>query len=197
DLADESLTPRGWTTYRKPAAVPLRDARIQELHVRDFSAEDATADHPGTYLAFTDRDSDGTEHLRELAEAGTSYVHLLPVFDIATIPERTADQATADCDLAALPADSARQQECVAAAAAKDAYNWGYDPYHYTVPEGSYATDPDGTARTVEFRKMVKALNEDGLRVVMDVVYNHTAAGGQAETSVLDRVVPGYYHRLL
>ena len=85
----------------------------------------------------------------------------------------------------------------MAKTAAKDAYNWGYDPYHYTVPEGSYATDPDGTARTVEFRKMVKALNDDGLRVVMDVVYNHTAASGQATTSVLDRIVPGYYQRLL
>jgi pullulanase-type alpha-1,6-glucosidase len=85
----------------------------------------------------------------------------------------------------------------VAKAAAKDAYNWGYDPYHYTVPEGSYATDPDGTDRTVEFRKMVKSLNEDGLRVVMDVVYNHTTASGQAGTSVLDKVVPGYYQRLL
>ena len=81
--------------------------------------------------------------------------------------------------------------------AAKDAYNWGYDPYHYTVPEGSYATDPDGTGRTAEFRKMVKSLNEDGLRVVMDVVYNHTTASGQADTSVLDKVVPGYYQRLL
>ncbi|MFJ5259324.1 pullulanase-type alpha-1,6-glucosidase [Streptomyces sp. NPDC088387] len=197
DLADRSLKPSGWTTLRKPKAVPLRDARIQELHVRDFSVADPTAAHPGTYLAFTDQQSDGTRHLRKLAQAGTSYVHLLPVFDIATIPERREDQATVDCDLASLPADSERQQECVAEVAAKDAYNWGYDPYHYTVPEGSYATDPDGTARTVEFREMVKALNNDGLRVVMDVVYNHTAAAGQADTSVLDRIVPGYYQRLL
>jgi pullulanase-type alpha-1,6-glucosidase len=197
DLADKSLAPSGWSTLKKPKAVPLRAAQIQELHVRDFSVEDRTARHRGTYLAFTDRDSDGGRHLRKLAEAGTSYVHLLPVFDIATIPEKRSDQATVDCDLAALPADSEKQQECVAKAAAKDAYNWGYDPYHYTVPEGSYATDPDGTARTVEFRKMVKALNEDGLRVVMDVVYNHTAASGQARTSVLDRIVPGYYQRLL
>ncbi|GAA4787976.1 pullulanase-type alpha-1,6-glucosidase [Streptomyces ziwulingensis] len=197
DLADRSLAPRDWARYEKPEAVPPRDARIQELHVRDFSVEDRTAKHPGTYLAFTDKDSDGSKHLRKLAAAGTSYVHLLPVFDIATIPERKAGQARVTCDLAALPADSDAQQECVARAAAKDAYNWGYDPYHYTVPEGSYATDPDGTARTVEFRKMVRALNEDGLRVVMDVVYNHTAASGQAPASVLDRIVPGYYQRLL
>ncbi|MFI8169043.1 pullulanase-type alpha-1,6-glucosidase [Streptomyces sp. NPDC085931] len=197
DLADKALRPAGWSTYTKPKAVPLRDAQIQELHVRDFSVEDRTAKHPGTYLAFTDKASDGSKHLRELAKAGTSYVHLLPAFDIATIPERRADQARTDCDLASHPADSDKQQECVGKIAAKDAYNWGYDPYHYTVPEGSYATDPDGTARTVEFRRMVKALNDDGLRVVMDVVYNHTAAAGQEKTSVLDRIVPGYYQRLL
>ncbi|MEV6402589.1 pullulanase-type alpha-1,6-glucosidase [Streptomyces bobili] len=197
DLADRSLAPKGWSKLAKPAAVPLKDAQIQELHVRDFSVADRTAADPGTYLAFTDRDSAGSKHLRELARSGTSYVHLLPAFDIATIPEKKADQATVDCDLASYPADSDKQQECVGKAAAKDAYNWGYDPYHYTVPEGSYATDPDGTARTVEFREMVKALNQDGLRVVMDVVYNHTAAAGQASTSVLDKVVPGYYQRLL
>ncbi|WP_155055038.1 pullulanase-type alpha-1,6-glucosidase [Streptomyces blattellae] len=197
DLADKALAPSGWTSLKKPEAVPLKDAQIQELHIRDFSVEDRTAEHPGTYLAFTDRASDGSRHLRQLAEAGTSYVHLLPAFDIATIPEKRSDQATTDCDLASYPADSGRQQECVGQIAANDAYNWGYDPYHYTVPEGSYATDPDGTGRTVEFRQMVKALNEDGLRVVMDVVYNHTAASGQAETSVLDRIVPGYYQRLL
>ncbi|MFF6954176.1 pullulanase-type alpha-1,6-glucosidase [Streptomyces iakyrus] len=197
DLDDKALKPSGWSAYTKPKAVPLRDAQIQELHIRDFSVEDRTAKHPGTYLAFTDKASDGSKHLRELAKAGTSYVHLLPAFDIATIPERKSDQAKTDCDLASFPADSDQQQECVGKIAAKDAYNWGYDPFHYTVPEGSYATDPDGTDRTVEFRKMVRALNDDGLRVVMDVVYNHTAASGQADTSVLDRIVPGYYQRLL
>ncbi|MFE0513127.1 pullulanase-type alpha-1,6-glucosidase [Streptomyces sp. NPDC058964] len=199
DLNDKALAPGGWSSLRKPKAVPLKDAQIQELHIRDFSVADKTvpAKDQGTYLAFTDKGSDGSKHLRELAKSGTSYVHLLPAFDIATIAEKKADQATPDCDLASYAADSDKQQECVAKTAAKDAYNWGYDPYHYTVPEGSYATDPDGTARTVQFRKMVKGLNEDGLRVVMDVVYNHTAASGQADTSVLDRIVPGYYQRLL
>lgn len=197
DLDARNLAPSGWSALKKPKAVPLRDAQIQELHIRDFSVEDRTAKHPGTYLAFTDKDSKGSEHLRELAKAGTSYVHLLPAFDIATIPERKSEQATPDCDLNSFGAASDRQQECVGKSAAKDAYNWGYDPYHYTVPEGSYASDPDGTARTVEFRQMVKSLNADGLRVVMDVVYNHTAASGQAKTSVLDRIVPGYYQRLL
>ncbi|MEU7579187.1 pullulanase-type alpha-1,6-glucosidase [Streptomyces sp. NPDC041068] len=199
DLDAKSLAPKGWSTLRKPRAVPLNDAQIQELHIRDFSASDRTAKarHRGTYLAFTDARSKGSRHLKKLAKAGTSYVHLLPAFDIATIPERRADQNTPDCDLASHAADSEKQQECVAAVAADDAYNWGYDPFHYTVPEGSYATDPEGTRRTVEFREMVKALNGEGLRVVMDVVYNHTAASGQDPKSVLDRIVPGYYHRLL
>ncbi|WP_416962057.1 pullulanase-type alpha-1,6-glucosidase [Streptomyces sp. Agncl-13] len=199
DLTDKSLAPSGWSSLKKPKAVALKDAEIQELHVRDFSVDDKTvpAADRGMYLAFTDKDSDGSKHLRELAESGTSYVHLLPAFDIATIPEKKSEQSATDCDLASYAADSEKQQECVAAVAAKDAYNWGYDPYHFTVPEGSYATDPDGTGRTVEFREMVKSLNQDGLRVVMDVVYNHTAASGQADTSVLDKIVPGYYQRLL
>ncbi|MET7882959.1 pullulanase-type alpha-1,6-glucosidase [Streptomyces avermitilis] len=199
DLDDRSLAPSGWSSLKKPKAVPLRDAEIQELHIRDFSEADNTvpAKDRGTYLAFTDKNSDGSRHLRQLAESGTSYVHLLPAFDIATIAEKKSGQQTTDCDLASYAADSEKQQECITAVAAKDAYNWGYDPYHYTVPEGSYATDANGTRRTVEFRRMVKSLNQDGLRVVMDVVYNHTAAAGQADTSVLDRIVPGYYQRLL
>lgn len=81
------------------------------------------------------------------------------------------------------------------AVADTDGFNWGYDPWHYTVPEGSYAAQPDGAARVKEFREMVQALGRIGLRVVMDVVYNHTSASGQNERSVLDRIVPGYYHR--
>ncbi|MFD8010560.1 pullulanase-type alpha-1,6-glucosidase [Streptomyces sp. NPDC058955] len=198
DLADPKLAPAGWKTLRKPAAVPLRDAQIQELHVRDFSIADPTAKagHRGTFLAFTDEDSKGSRHLKALADSGTSYVHLLPAFDIGTIPEKKSDQTAPACDLKVYAPDSEEQQACVTAAAAKDAYNWGYDPLHYTVPEGSYSTDPDGTRRTVEFRQMVQALNGQGLRTVMDVVYNHTVAAGQSDRSVLDRIVPGYYQRL-
>ncbi|MFF9686158.1 pullulanase-type alpha-1,6-glucosidase [Streptomyces sp. NPDC014623] len=197
DLDDPKLAPRGWTGLRKPAATPLRDARIQELHVRDFSVTDTTSKHPGEYLAFTDTRSDGMKHLKELADSGTSHVHLLPVFDIGTIPERKTDQQKPACDLSAHAPDSEEQQACVSKAAAKDAFNWGYDPLHYTVPEGSYASDPDGTKRTVEFRRMVQGLNGAGLRTVMDVVYNHTVASGQDDKSVLDKIVPGYYQRLL
>ncbi|MFK0098582.1 pullulanase-type alpha-1,6-glucosidase [Streptomyces sp. NPDC091040] len=197
DLEDRKLAPKGWDTLRKPAAVPLRDAQIQELQIRDFSIADPTSRHPGEYLAFTDTRSDGMKHLKQLADSGTSYVHLLPAFDIGTIPEKKKDQQKPACDLSVYAPDSAEQQACVAKAAAKDAFNWGYDPLHYTVPEGSYASDPDGTKRTVEFRQMVQGLNGAGLRTVMDVVYNHTVASGQDEKSVLDRIVPGYYQRLL
>ena len=81
----------------------------------------------------------------------------------------------------------------------KDAFNWGYDPWHFSAPEGSYASTAakaDGGARVAEFRTMVGGLHRDGLRVVLDQVFNHTAASGQDAKSVLDRVVPGYYHRL-
>ncbi|WP_432036802.1 pullulanase-type alpha-1,6-glucosidase [Streptomyces cucumeris] len=197
DLADPGLAPAGWSSLEKPDAVPARDARIEELHIRDFSIADRTSAHRGQYLAFTDRRSDGMRQLRRLARAGTSYVHLLPAFDFGTVPERRSAQAEPGCALDSLPADSERQQSCVGETAAKDGFNWGYDPLHYTVPEGSYASDPDGPVRTREFRRMVAGLNRAGLRTVMDVVYNHTVASGQDPRSVLDRIVPGYYHRLL
>lgn len=89
-------------------------------------------------------------------------------------------------------------QAAVAGVANTDAFNWGYDPWHWMTPEGSYATDGNqiGGARTLEYREMVQALHQMGLRVVQDVVFNHTYASGQERTSVLDRIVPGYYHRL-
>jgi len=93
--------------------------------------------------------------------------------------------------------DGETQQQAVSAVSERDCFNWGYDPVHFTAPEGSYATDPaDGAVRIVEFRRMVQALHRAGLRVGMDVVYNHTYASGQDRWSVLDRIVPGYYHRL-
>ncbi|MEU9742076.1 pullulanase-type alpha-1,6-glucosidase [Micromonospora chersina] len=199
DLADPALAPAGWANLRKPKAVPSAKAQIQEVSVRDFSIADTTvpADRRGTYLAFTDPNTAGMTHLKALGDAGVNYLHLLPAFDFATIPEKRADQAQPACDLAALPPDSDEQQKCVAAVAGKDGYNWGYDPLHYTVPEGGYAVDPAGAKRTTEFRQMVAGINQAGLRVVMDVVYNHTSAAGTDPKSVLDQVVPGYYQRLL
>jgi pullulanase-type alpha-1,6-glucosidase len=198
DLTDRRLTPAGWYSLAKPELAQPENSTIDELHIRDFSINDTTvpADHRGTYLAFTDGQSAGMQHLATLARAGLNTVHLLPAFDIATIEENRSAQLTPACDLPSLPPDSQQQQACVGAVADKDGFNWGYDPLHYTTPEGSYSTNPDGAGRTKEFRQMVAGLNGIGLRVVMDVVYNHTAASGQADNSILDRVVPGYYQRL-
>ncbi len=198
DLSDPSLAPAGWAGLTKPALAAPEDISIYELHLRDFSINDATvpAADRGTYLAFADTNSDGMRHLRELTDAGLTHLHLLPVFDIATIDENRANHEQPPCDLASFPGDSDQQQACIAQVRDSDGFNWGYDPWHYTVPEGSYATNPDGATRTLEFRRMVQAINQSGLRVVMDVVYNHTNAAGQAPKSVLDRIVPGYYHRL-
>ncbi len=198
DLDDPDLAPAGWDHLHKPALGTPEDTSVYELHVRDFSVHDRTvpAGHRGTYLAFTDHDSAGMRHLRRLAEAGLTTVHLLPVNDIATIEERRSQQREPPCDLPSFPPASEQQQACVAKVADSDGFNWGYDPLHYTTPEGSYATDPEGPVRTRQFRSMVAGLNRSGLRVVMDVVYNHTPAAGQDPKSVLDRVVPGYYQRL-
>jgi len=196
DLDAASLKPDGWDALVKPALAAPEDITLYELHIRDFSAldESVPAAQRGTFAAFT-LDTPGTRHLKALAEAGLSHVHLLPAFDIATINE---DKSTwkQPADLSKLPGDSDGQQAEIAAIRGEDGYNWGYDPWHYGVPEGSYSTDPDGVARLVEFRRMVQAMNAMGLRVVMDVVYNHTNASGQNQHSVLDKVVPGYYHRL-
>jgi pullulanase-type alpha-1,6-glucosidase len=132
------------------------------------------------------------KHLKGLADAGLTDVHLMPVFDIASVPESGCTSPSP-----AGAADAQTEQATVMATAAGDCFNWGYDPWHYNAPEGSYASDAgDGGKRIVEFRQMVQALHAAGLRVGMDVVYNHTTASGQKDKSVLDRIVPGYYHRL-
>ncbi len=194
-LGDAGLRPRGWSRDVAPATVKRStDLAIYELHLRDFSIVDASvpAAHRGKYLAFTDADSAGMRHLRALARAGMTDVHLLPVFDLASVPERGCTTP----HVAGGPADET-QQAAVVAGAATDCFNWGYDPFHYDAPEGSYSTNADdGAVRVREFRAMVQGLHRAGLRVGMDVVYNHTASAGQNARAVLDRVVPGYYQRL-
>ena len=199
DLNDAELKPQGWDSVQKPALATPEDIVIYELHIRDFSVSDQTVPEElrGTYKAFTVKDSNGMKHLISLAQAGLTHIHLLPAFDIASVNEDKSTWQTVDEDkLKSYPPDSDQQSIAVSAITGTDGFNWGYDPLHYTTPEGSYATDPNGTPRIVEFREMVQSLNESGLRVVMDVVYNHTNASGQSNNSVLDRVVPGYYHRL-
>jgi pullulanase/glycogen debranching enzyme len=206
NLNDTDLKPDNWDTLTKPALQNFEDITIYEMHIRDFSINDLTvaeADR-GTYMAFTydgtgpDPNtalSDGMAHLLALRQAGLSHVHLLPTFDIASVPEGSVPR-----NVWPNPTGFGRaaqdQQTAVGTNRAADGFNWGYDPYHYGAVEGSYSTDPDdGTARILEFRRMVSALNQNGLRVVMDVVYNHTAASGLNDKSVLDKVVPGYYYR--
>jgi pullulanase-type alpha-1,6-glucosidase len=195
DLNTPQTKPQGWDQTALPATVNApSDLSIYELHVRDFSINDATvpAARRGKYLAFAESNSNGMKHLASLAAAGLTDVHLLPVFDIASVNEK-------GCTTPAIPAaapDSDAQQAAVAATAGGDCFNWGYDPHHFTTPDGSYASNAaDPLARIVEFRAMVQALNRAGLRVGMDVVYNHTTSSGQNATSVLDKVVPNYYFR--
>jgi pullulanase-type alpha-1,6-glucosidase len=199
DLSDPETMPDGWQDVAKPPLDAPEDSVIYELHVRDFSAFDTTVpqDLRGTFMAFTVMDSAGMRHLINLANAGLTHLHLLPAFDIATINEDPAERVEPDYDvMATFAPDSDQQQAMIDPIRDQDAFNWGYDPYHFNVPEGSYSTDPNGAQRILEFRSMVQSLNNVGLRVVMDVVYNHTNSAGQSERSVFDRIVPGYYHRL-
>jgi pullulanase len=195
DLDAPGLKPAGWDSTKALTRVKAQtDMVVYELHVRDFSINDPTVApaRRGKYAAFGDTRSNGMRHLAALSRAGMTDIHLLPVYDIASVPERgCVTPAPAGA------ADSDAQQALVRQSAATDCFNWGYDPYHYSAPEGSYASDPaDGARRIVEFREMVLNLHRAGLRVGMDVVYNHTFASGQQPKSVLDRIVPGYYHRL-
>jgi len=225
NLADADLKPAGWDGLAlAPLAAP-EDLSIYELHVRDFSIADSSvpAADRGKFTAFDIPGTAGRNHLQQLASAGLTAVHILPPFDIATVRENPADRVEIDDPVAALCAKNpAAASLCVSdagktirqamqdAVAANqldrpqqivewirdyDGFNWGYDPLHFGVPEGSYSTDPNGPKRILEFRRMVKGLNELGLRTIIDVVYNHTNASGQNSRSVLDRLVPGYYHR--
>lgn len=197
DLDDPALCPQVWDT---PAPQVAKDSArvVYELHLRDFSAADTTVPPAlrGTYAAFG-ATSAGTTHLRELAEAGVDTIHLLPVFDFSSVPEDPASRHEPEVPGGAGPA-SPRQQAALAAARETDSYNWGYDPWHWMAPEGSYAPagQGDGGARVASVREMVGHLHALGLQVVLDQVYNHTSAAGQDPRAVLDRIVPGYYHRL-
>lgn len=197
NLDDRDLKPRRWDRLRKPRLRAPEDIAIYELHVRDFSVHDKWVPDSikGTFRAFALPWSYGSRHLRRLSRAGLSHVHLLPAFDCATIPEDRNTHADPG-DLSVFAPNGTEQQEAIDAVRDQDGFNWCYDPFHYTAPEGSYSTDPDGPARIREFREMVAGLNRMGLRTVMDVVYNHTSGSQGGDKSVLDKIVPGYYHRL-
>jgi pullulanase len=204
DLDSPALKPAGWSqmarlfdrSLAKPAS---EDTVIYELHVRDFSWNDTSVPKQwrGKYRAFEHTQSAGMKHLKALAKAGITDIHLLPIFDFATVPEVHCGQAKIDLKQVAQDPASTQPQQAIAALKEQDCFNWGYDPLHFGAPEGSYATDADnGAARIRELRSMVLALKKLRLRVGMDVVYNHTSASGQALNSVLDKIVPSYYQRL-
>lgn len=163
--------PEGWEKDLRPPMSSPTDIVIYEMHHRDLSiAPDSGVKHKGKYLALTEEGTrsaeglaTGLDHLKEL---GVTHVHLLPSFDFGSI-------------------DESRLQDGV--------YDWGYDPKNYFVPEGSYATDPyDPAVRIREFKQMVRSLHRNGIRVVMDAVYNHTH---RTEESNFSLTVPGYYYR--
>lgn len=164
--------PDGWENDVHPPLKNYTDIMLYEVHVRDFSISQTSGmKNKGKFLAFTERgtknaagESTGIDHLKEL---GVTHIHLLPSFDFASIDETKLND---------------------------NKYNWGYDPVNYNVPEGSYSTDPyNPVTRIKEFKQMVQSLHQSGIRVIMDVVYNHTAA---AKDSHLNLLVPDYFYRM-
>lgn len=170
DIAETN--PDGWENDSRPPLKNFTDIILYELHVRDFSmSPNSGIKNKGKFLAFTEHgtknstgEMTGIDHLKEL---GITHVHLLPVFDYASVDESKPND---------------------------NKYNWGYDPLNYNLPEGSYSTNPkDPISRIREFKQMVQSLHNSGIRVVMDVVYNHTSA---SEKSHLNLLVPGYFYRM-
>jgi pullulanase len=167
-----STNPADWESDNRPPLDHHADIIIWEIHLRDFSIHPSSGNrYRGKYLSFTETGtmspdglSTGIDHIREL---GVTHVHLLPVYDFYTIDETRLD----------IPQ-----------------FNWGYDPKNYNVPQGSYSTNPfDGNVRIREFKKMVQALHNNGIRVIMDVVYNHMY---DAAASPFEQLTPGYFFRL-
>lgn len=166
-----STNPEGWAADKGPELKNITDAVIYEMHHRDFSVHPSSGIvHKGKFLALTEPatrstlgDATGIEHLKEL---GITHVHILPSYDYNSVDESN------------LPSNQ---------------YNWGYDPFNYNVPEGSYSTNPaDPAVRIREMKEMIKALHDAGIGVVMDVVYNHTANNDDSNFSL---TAPGYYYR--
>ena len=171
DLA--STNPEGWDSDANPnAGLTYNDAIIYELHVRDLSADkSAGISNVGKFLGLTETGTKtpggiptGLDHIKDL---GVTHLHLLPVYDFGSVDESRLGEAQ---------------------------FNWGYDPVNYNVPEGSYSTDPfNGEVRVKEMKQMVRALHENGISVVMDVVYNHVYS---AEKFCFNQIVPGYFSRI-
>ena len=163
--------PEGWENDVRPPLNSFADVVVYEMHHRDFSIGSSSGiTHKGKFLALTEEDTKsslgektGIDHLKEL---GVNHVHILPSYDYASVDESQPES---------------------------NQYNWGYDPLNYNVPDGSYATDPfTPSVRIKEFKQMVQALHKAGIRVVLDVVYNHTF---DLANSNFEKTVPGYFYR--
>jgi len=166
-----ATNPEGWADDQRPPLASPTDIIIYELHVRDLSTHPSSGiQHKGKFLGLAEAGTKspqglatGLDHIKEL---GVTHIHLLPSFDYLSVDETKLEG---------------------------NKFNWGYDPHLYNVPEGSYSSNPaDGALRIREFKQMVKTLHDNGLRVIMDVVYNHT---GATENSVFNQTLPGYYYR--
>ncbi len=146
-----ATNPEGWETDQRIESVNASDSIIYELHVRDFSISPSSGmKNKGKFLAFTETGTRSPEGLKtgidHLVELGITHVHLLPVYDFATVDEQSPDKS----------------------------YNWGYDPQNFNAPEGSYSTNPNTISRILELKMLVQSLHRAGICVVLDVVYNHT-----------------------
>ncbi|MGB4263076.1 MAG: type I pullulanase, partial [Fervidobacterium sp.] len=166
--------PQGWNNDKRPAMGAYEDAIIYEIHIADMTGLDnSNVKNKATYLGLTEKGTKGpngvTTALDHLVELGVTHVHILPMFDFWT-----GDEADRDFE---------------------KSYNWGYDPYLFTVPEGRYSTNPyDPSVRINEVKQMVKALHDNGIRVVLDMVFPHT--WGVGPMSPFDQAVPYYFYRL-
>jgi len=223
NLEDADLKPVDWDFHTIPVVNKVEDTIIYEGHIRNFSIRDQSTSvaNRGKYLAFTEMNSEPVKHLKALASAGLTHFQVLPANDYASVNEDSSTRVNLTdtvADLCAVDSTAAvcgvenntatlisvmqsydptsNKAQTLAESLRKwDSYNWGYDPKHFSVPEGSYSTDADGVSRIFEMRSMVKALHDIGLRASLDVVYNHTNSSGLWDNSVLDKMVPGYYYR--
>ncbi|MDE7464536.1 MAG: type I pullulanase, partial [Clostridiales bacterium] len=170
-----STAPDGWADHSIPNAVPFSNHVIYEAHLRDLTispSSGVSGAHRGKYLGLTERGDDGNlTPLDYIQKLGVTAVHFQPLFDFASVDESFK----------------------IATRNREGEYNWGYDPLNYNVPEGSYSTDSDNAAaRVKELKQMIMALHNAGIRVIMDVVYNHMY---DASTSSFQALVPNYYFR--
>ena len=180
----KATDPEGWAQDQHPVCKSPADLVIYEMHHRDFSIARPDAENPGKFLALSEPWA--ISHLKEL---GVNAIHILPSYDYGSV-----DETRIDPDLYYEHAYEVLPKGVIPARPDfSPQYNWGYDPVNYNVPEGSYSTDPyEPEARISEFKQMVKALHDAGIRVILDVVYNHTY---DIEHSNFQRTYPDYYYR--